>query len=120
MVSTASVRVSRSSNRTWRRCTNGCTGSSSMVRHVAYPSVPYEFGNAWNSAESGPSGSAMTTSPVPVRTSRLSTDSCGSPLRKDDDSMPRPVTAPPRVMVFSCGTTSGISPWASVASTRCS
>ncbi len=28
----------------------------------------------------------------------------------DADSIPRPVTAPPRVMVFSCGTTSGDRP----------
>ena len=39
-----------------------------------------------------------------------STDSCGSPLRNDVDSMPRPVTAPPRVIVLSCGTTYGIKP----------
>ena len=33
--------------------------------------------------------------------------------------MPSPVTAPPRVMVFSCGTTSGIRPCGKVAATRC-
>ena len=49
-----------------------------------------------------------------------STDSCGSPLRNELDSIPSPVTAPPSVIVFSCGTTSGISPYASVASTRSS
>ena len=54
----------------------------------------------------------------PVSTSISSTDSWGSPLRNDEDSMPSPVTAPPRVIVRSCGTTSGISPWARVASTR--
>ena len=48
------------------------------------------------------------------------TDSCGSPLRNDADSMPNPVTAPPRVIVFSCGTTSGDNPWGSVAATRSS
>ena len=31
--------------------------------------------------------------------------------------MPSPATAPPSVIVFSCGTTSGISPCGSVAST---
>jgi len=31
------------------------------------------------------------------------------PLRSEVDSMPSPVTAPPRVIVLSCGTTSGIS-----------
>ena len=67
-----------------------------------------------------PSGVATTTSPAPVRISISSADSCGSPFRYDEDSMPSPVTAPPRVMVFSCGTTSGISPWGSVASTRAS
>src|SRR5699024_5104493 len=49
-----------------------------------------------------------------------STDSCGRPRRNDEDSIPRPVTAPPRVMVLSCGTTYGISPYGSVASTRSS
>ncbi len=39
-----------------------------------------------------------------------STDSCGRPLRNDADSMPSPVTAPPRVIVLSCGTTSGAQP----------
>ena len=50
----------------------------------------------------------------------LETDSCGIPLRNDADSMPRPVTAPPSVMVLSCGTTSGASPKGSVAATRSS
>ena len=31
--------------------------------------------------------------------------------------MPSPVTAPPSVIVLSCGTTSGISPYSSVAAT---
>ena len=65
-------------------------------------------------------GRVVTTSPAPVKTSISSTDSCGSPLRKLVDSMPSPVTAPPRVIVRSCGTTSGISPCGSVASTRSS
>ena len=65
-------------------------------------------------------GEAVTTSPVPVRMSISSTDSCGRPLRNDADSMPSPVTAPPSVMVFSCGTTSGDSPYGSVAATRSS
>ncbi|SIK95410.1 Uncharacterised protein [Mycobacteroides abscessus subsp. abscessus] len=34
--------------------------------------------------------------------------------------MPSPVTAPPSVIVLSCGTTSGESPWARVAATRSS
>ncbi len=63
---------------------------------------------------------AVTTSPVPVRMSISRTDSWGSPLRNDVDSMPSPVTAPPRVMVLSCGTTSGDSPYGSVAATRSS
>ena len=62
----------------------------------------------------------MTISPAPVSTSISRTASCGSPSRNELDSMPSPVTAPPRVMVFSCGTTVGISPCGSVASTRCS
>ena len=48
------------------------------------------------------------------------TDSCGRPLRSEVDSMPRPVTAPPRVIVLSCGTTNGIRPCGRVASTRSS
>jgi len=32
--------------------------------------------------------------------------------------MPTPAAAPPRVIDFSCGTTQGITPCASVASTR--
>jgi hypothetical protein len=48
------------------------------------------------------------------------TDSWGMPERNDELSMPSPVTAPPMVIVLSSGTTSGISPWGSVASTRCS
>ena len=44
---------------------------------------------------------------MPVRMSISSTDSCGRPLRNEVDSMPSPVTAPPSVIVFSCGTTSG-------------
>ena len=48
------------------------------------------------------------------------TDSCGSPLRNDADSIPSPVTAPPSVIVFSCGTTSGDNPYGSVAATRSS
>ena len=63
---------------------------------------------------------AVTISPAPVRTSISSTDSCGRPLRNDVDSMPSPVTAPPSVIVRSWGTTSGISPCGSVASTRSS
>ena len=66
------------------------------------------------------SGVQVITSPAPVNTSISSTDSCGSPLRNDVDSMPRPVTAPPRVIVRSWGTTIGISPWGRVASTRSS
>lgn len=42
------------------------------------------------------------------------------PSLKLVDSMPSPVTAPPSVMVLSCGTTYGMSPCGSVASTRCS
>jgi hypothetical protein len=49
-----------------------------------------------------------------------STDSCGRPLRNDVDSMPSPVTAPPSVIVFSCGTTSGANARGSVAATRSS
>ncbi len=52
---------------------------------------------------------ARTTRPSPVRISISSTDSCGMPLRSEVDSMPSPVTAPPRVIVLSCGTTSGMS-----------
>ena len=59
-----------------------------------------------------------STSPLPVRMSISSTDSWGNPLRNDVDSIPSPVTAPPRVMVFSCGTTSGANPYGSVAATR--
>jgi hypothetical protein len=44
----------------------------------------------------------------------------GRPDRNDDASMPRPVTAPPSVIVRSCGTTSGMRPWGSVAATRSS
>lgn len=49
-----------------------------------------------------------------------STDSCGDPLRQLALSMPSPVTAPPRVMVRSCGTHSGTRPWGRVAATRSS
>ena len=65
-------------------------------------------------------GRVVTTSPAPVKMSISSTDSCGSPLRKLVDSMPSPDTAPPSVIVRSCGTTYGIRPWGSVASTRSS
>src|SRR5262245_28916502 len=46
--------------------------------------------------------------------------SCTSPWRCDEDSMPTPATAPPRVMVFSCGTTVGITPCARQARLRSS
>ena len=82
--------------------------------------VPYELGNVANSSACSLSGVACTTSPAPVRMSRSSTDSWGSPARQDDASMPRPVTAPPRVMVLSWGTTSGINPYGNVAATRSS
>ena len=59
-------------------------------------------------------------SPVPVKMSISSTDSCGIPLRNEVASMPIPVTAPPSVIVRSCGTTYGIIPYAKVASTRSS
>ncbi len=49
-----------------------------------------------------------------------STDSCGDPLRQLPLSMPSPVTAPPRVMVRSCGTQSGTRPCGRVAATRSS
>ena len=62
----------------------------------------------------------VTTSPAPVSTSISSTDSCGVPLRKLELSIPRPVTAPPKVIVLSCGTTSGINPCGRVASTKSS
>ncbi len=65
-------------------------------------------------------GRAVTTSPAPVRMSISSTDSCGSPARNDEDSIPRPVTAPPSVIVLSCGTTIGVSPCGRVAATRSS
>ena len=54
-------------------------------------------------------GVAVTTSPAPVRISISRTDSCGSPCRNDVDSMPSPATAPPRVIVLSCGTTTAAS-----------
>ncbi len=60
------------------------------------------------------------TRPSPVRISISSTDSCGMPLRSELDSMPRPVTAPPMVIVLSCGTTSGMSPCGKVAPARSS
>ena len=72
----------------------------------------------WNRSAWSPSGRATTTSPSPVRISASSTDSCGSPDRNEDASMPRPVTAPPRVIVRSCGTTRGMRPCGSVAATR--
>ena len=62
----------------------------------------------------------VRSSPAPVRMSISRTDSCGNPLRNDVDSIPRPVTAPPRVIVLSCGTTRGARPWGSVAATRSS
>jgi len=39
-------------------------------------------------------------------------------LRNDADSIPRPDTAPPTVIVFNCGTTSGANPYGRVAATR--
>ena len=41
-------------------------------------------------------------------------------MRNDVDSMPSPETAPPSVIVFSCGTTSGANPQRRVAATRSS
>ena len=52
----------------------------------------------------------VTMSPVPVRISMDSTVSCTRPYLKEDDSMPSPLTAPPSVMVFNCGTTAGSRP----------
>src|SRR6185436_8309205 len=46
--------------------------------------------------------------------------SCTRPWRCDDDSMPTPATAPPSVMVLSCGTTAGITPRARHALVRSS
>src|SRR5688572_27209916 len=46
--------------------------------------------------------------------------SCTRPWRCDDDSIPTPATAPPRVMVLSCGTTAGITPCARQALVRTS
>ena len=60
------------------------------------------------------------TRPSPVRICISSTDSCGMPLRSEVDSMPRPLTAPPRVIVLSCGTTIGMRPCRSVAAVRSS
>ncbi len=65
-------------------------------------------------------GPAVTRLPSPVRMSSSSTASCGRPSRNELDSMPSPVTAPPRVIVFSWGTTVGISPYGSVAATSVS
>ncbi|CFR75156.1 Uncharacterised protein [Mycobacterium tuberculosis] len=45
-----------------------------------------------------------------MRISISSTDSWGRPLRNDADSIPKPVTAPPNVIVLSCGTTNGDRP----------
>ena len=73
-----------------------------------------------NRSACGPVGSAVTISPVPMRMSIERTDSCGSPFRKLLASIPRPVTAPPTVMVRNCGTTSGMTPAARVASTTLS
>ena len=53
-------------------------------------------------------------------TSSSRTDSWGQPLRNEVDSIPMPLTAPPSVIVLSSGTTSGISPYDSVALTRSS
>jgi hypothetical protein len=58
--------------------------------------------------------------PAPVKMSISTTDSWGSPCRKLVDSMPRPLTAPPSVIVRSCGTTYGMRPSGRVASTRSS
>jgi hypothetical protein len=65
-------------------------------------------------------GLTVTSSPAPVSTSISSTDSCGSPLRKDVASIPSPVTAPPSVIVRSWGTTRGIRPCGSVVATSSS
>src|SRR6267143_399289 len=46
--------------------------------------------------------------------------SCTRPWRCEEESMPTPATAPPRVMVFSCGTTAGITPCARQSATSAS
>ena len=99
-------------------------GSSMHVRHAPVPArcaaaarsraCRRSWGSRRTESACSPSGGAVTTRPSPVSTSISSTDSCGQPLRNDDDSMPRPVTAPPSVIVLSCGTTSGIRPYGSV------
>src|SRR6266851_239486 len=58
--------------------------------------------------------------PSPSRTSISSTVSCTRPWRCEEDSMPTPATAPPRVMVLSCGTTAGITPCARHSATSAS
>src|SRR3989442_419534 len=58
--------------------------------------------------------------PSPSRTSISSMLSCTRPWRCEEDSMPTPATAPPRVMVFSCGTTAGITPCARHSATSAS
>jgi hypothetical protein len=72
------------------------------------------------SASCSPPGAAVITRPSPVRISISVTDSCVIPLRSEVDSTTSPETAPPMVIVLSCGTTIGISPWRRVASARCS
>src|SRR3954469_17761417 len=58
--------------------------------------------------------------PSPSSTSISSAPSCTSPWRCEEDSMPTPASAPPSVIVFSCGTTAGITPCGRHASTSAS
>jgi hypothetical protein len=60
---------------------------------------------------------AVTMRPSPSSTSISSTVSCTRPWRCEEDSMPTPATAPPSVIVFSCGTTAGMTPCGRQAST---
>ena len=116
-----SVSSPRRRNRSWVSCTTGRTGSSSMRSRSAYPEGAVAVREAGEQV--AVLARPVARSPPGRRRSGCpsrATDSCGSPLRNDEDSMPSPVTAPPRVIVLSCGTTSGISPYGRVASTRCS
>ena len=65
-------------------------------------------------------GPQATMRPSANATSISCTVSWTKPWRKDVASMPMPATAPPTVMDLSCGTTRGITPWGSVASTKAS
>src|SRR4051812_1624437 len=58
--------------------------------------------------------------PSPSSTSISSAPSCTRPWRCEEDSIPTPASAPPSVMVLSCGTTAGMTPRARQASTSAS